>query len=58
MEERIKAGEDEQRHHGTQGHHVVELRFQEVTSVNSCQCVIAGLILTIRSICETAGEVL
>lgn len=61
MDEGIKAGEEEQRHHGTQGHHVVELRFQDATCVNFYPCAIVGIVQGIciwSRISETAGEVL
>lgn len=61
MDEGINAGEEEQRHHGTQGHHVVELRFQDATCVNFYPCAIVGIVQGIciwSRISETAGEVL
>lgn len=52
MYEGVEAGEDEQRHHGAQRHHIVELRLKDVPLV-AVTCRLIG-----RLVLQPAGEVL
>lgn len=58
MYEGVETGEDEQRHHGTQRHHVVELGLQHIARVSGSH--VGRLIGGVHSghVLQSAGEVL
>lgn len=59
MDEGVEAGEDEQRHHGAQRHHVVELGLQDAARVPVLQAAVQRLVGGARGgVLQPAGEVL
>ena len=60
MYEGVEAGEDEQRHHGTQSHHIVKLGLQHIASISAINGLV-GLQIegdVSRRVFQPTGEVL